>query len=264
MKRMTAIATAVFVTVLGALTMNVTAQDLNPQEKTFLTFSGPVEIPGTTLPAGTYTFKLADTPGRNVVQVMSQDEKTVHGQFLFVPATRRDATGEPVVTFKETAEGATPAVHYWYYPGETIGKEFVYPKDQAMKIAARTNSTVLSTEGEITPQSQVSSVDQAGRVTAWEREQAAAAAATPQAETVAAQPQAQPTAGAGSLAGNRGVQVETRTDVAVETPVGTRGVQAEGQIAAAELPRTASPLALSGLIGLLSLAGGLGLRAYRK
>ena len=34
-------------------------------------------------------------------------------------------------------------MHYWYYPGETIGKEFVYPKDQAVKIAARTHETVL-------------------------------------------------------------------------------------------------------------------------
>src|SRR4051794_27254277 len=29
-------------------------------KKTFLTFSGPVQVPGTTLPAGTYMFKLAD------------------------------------------------------------------------------------------------------------------------------------------------------------------------------------------------------------
>ena len=44
-------------------------------KKTILTFSGPVQIPGATLPAGAYVFKLADIPGnRHVVQVFSKDD----------------------------------------------------------------------------------------------------------------------------------------------------------------------------------------------
>ena len=66
MKRGTAIAAVLVAAVLMAFTMSARAQDLNPQEKTFLTFSGPVELPGMTLPAGTYTFKLAESPMRNV------------------------------------------------------------------------------------------------------------------------------------------------------------------------------------------------------
>lgn len=290
MKRVTAIAAVLVAAVLVAFSMNVRAQDLNPQEKTYLTFSGPVELPGMTLPAGTYTFKLADTPGRNVVQVLSQDEQTLHGQFLFVQANRTEPTGETVVTFRETAEGATPAVQYWYYPGEAIGKEFVYPKDQAMRIAARTNSTVLSVDGEIGPEASVSSVDAQGNVTPWEREQqrgAQAAAGQGNAEVQTPSPDAaapaQPSAAAGSLAGNRGAQTEQTADVTAETrndqtnvtrseqtAVGTSGAdtsanaQAEGQFAGNELPRTASPLALTGLIGLLSLVGGVGVRALRR
>jgi hypothetical protein len=46
--------------------------------------------------------------------------------------------------------------------------------------------------------------------------------------------------------------------------VGTSG-QAESQVARADtLPQTASPLALTGLLGLLSLAGAAGVRALRK
>jgi hypothetical protein len=61
---------------------------------------------------------------------------------------------------------------------------------------------------------------------------------------------------------------EPRESVA-ERPVGTSGVQAESTTAAqnaapAELPRTASPLALSGLLGLLSLAGAAGVRKLRR
>jgi hypothetical protein len=106
---------------------------------------------------------------------------------------------------------------------------------------------------------------------------------------------AQPTASAGSLAGNRGVEADAQpaqaqapapapvdvdinagaadnrvaasADVNADRSVGTSG-SAQAQIArddsANELPRTASPLALSGLLGLLSLAGAAGLRAMRK
>ena len=69
------------------------------------------------MPAGTYTFKLADTQSRNVVQVLSQDEKQIHGQFLFIPAERMNVTGETVITFRETREGATPAVQDLVLPG---------------------------------------------------------------------------------------------------------------------------------------------------
>jgi hypothetical protein len=279
MKRVTAIAAAVFVAALVALSISVKAQDFNPLEKTYLTFSGPVELPGMTLPAGTYTFKLADTPSRNVVQVLSQDEKKIHGQFLFVQTQRRDPSGDTVVTFRETAEGTTPAVHYWFYPGETIGKEFVYPKDQAVKIAARTHSTVLSSEGD-----RVASIDETGKVTPFEgqsRESSTAAAATPSSPSAPAQP----SAAAGSLAGNRGPTQDTTTardtaSSAEQTPAPSpapaparstastsqpsTAVGTSGQVAANELPRTASPLPITGLLGLFSLGGGLGLRAFRR
>lgn len=286
MKRVTAIAAAVFIAALVALTIKVNAQDFNPLEKTYLTFSAPVELPGMTLPAGTYTFKLADTPSRNVVQVLSQDEKKIHGQFLFVQAQRRDPSADTVVTFRETAEGTTPAVHYWYYPGETIGKEFVYPKDQAVKIAARTHEAVLSTDGDVTAGSQVSSIDENGKVTPWERQSRdnnTASAAPAQSPSV----QAQPSSPAGSLAGNQGPAQQpqdrtTASDTAVTpapaqaaTPAPARSASAaqtrsnnpvgtSGQVASNELPHTASPLPIAGLLGLMSLGGGLGLRAFRR
>ena len=112
MKRVTSMATACVAAVILMLGISVGAQDFNIHEKTFLTFSNSVELPGMTLPAGTYTFRLADTPSRNVVQVLSQDEKQIHGQFLFIQAERPDVTGETVITFRETREGTTPAIQY--------------------------------------------------------------------------------------------------------------------------------------------------------
>jgi len=224
-------------------------------------------------------FKLADTPTRNVVQVWDRDEKNMVGHWLFVQAERPQVSGETVVMFKETREGTTPAVQYWYFPGERIGKEFIYPKEQAQRIAARTGLDVRSEDGVIEGDG-IAGVQSETAVTADSTLQNAPASA-------------QPTASAGSLAGNRGLETEkaeapapaplpvevdanagvadnrvaASADVNANRPVGTSGA-AEGQVArddrAAELPRTASPLALSGLLGLLSLAGAAGLRATRK
>ena len=66
-------------------------------------------------------------------------------------------------------------------------------------------------------------------------------------------------------------QAETRSpeppaaSIDNDRPVGTSGAQAsEPATGRTELPRTASPLELSGLLGLLSLLSGLGLRVARQ
>ena len=65
------------------------ADDWN--KKTILTFSGAVQVPGATLPAGSYVFKLADIPGnRHVVQVFDKDEKKIYTTILAIPNDRLD------------------------------------------------------------------------------------------------------------------------------------------------------------------------------
>lgn len=235
MRRVKMILAAAVLTVLTALSTNAVAQETNVSERTFLTFSSAFELPGLTLQPGTYVFKLADTGSRNVVQVFSRDEKEILGQWLFVQAERPRVTEDNVVMFKETAAGTLPAVQYWYFPGEKIGKEFIYPKDQAARLAKVTGVPILTAE---TDNTRVSSIDSEGRVTEWK----------PEATVVA---QAEAPAPAPSV-------------IAEPAPIGTTGV-AEAQVARADtLPQTASPLALGGLLGLLSLAGAAGVRLYRK
>jgi hypothetical protein len=180
-----------------------------------------------------------------------------------VQAERPEVSNDTVVMFKETAAGQTPAVHFWYYPGERIGKEFVYPKDQATRIAARTHTPVLSSEGEITPNSRVSSIDDTGRSTPFEQRQTAAAAATPQSQSA---PQPAPAPAPQTAPPAPAAQAVTPAPAAPVTPSPATGVNdsQNDRAAVAELPRTASPLPISALIGLLSLAGGLGLRAIRR
>jgi hypothetical protein len=263
MKRVTLIATAIVLAVLVGMSVRVAAQNTVPSERTIMTFSNTVEMPGVTLPAGTYVFRLADTPTRNVVQVLSGDEKDILGQWTFVQAERARVSEDTVVMFREAPEGTMPAVQYWYYPGERIGKEFIYPKDQAQKIANRIGGEVLSDDGRIA--ATASSTDSQGQRTEWQREtnvDTQANAADADSTLRDAPAPAQPTAAAGSLAGNRGPTQPVERD---DRPVGTSGVvqaQPESTEARAELPRTASPAPLAGFIGLFALAGAIGARRF--
>jgi len=296
MKRAMTLATAGAAALLLTLTMGVSAQQIDTHDRTIMTFSAPVELPGVTLQPGTYVFKLADTASRNVIQVLSKDEMDVIGHWLFVPAERRDVTGETVVTFRETKEGTTPAVQYWYYPGESIGKEFIYPKDQAVKIAARTGATVKSDEGDVTPQSASATADSAATTSASSAANSDNAANTDHAatadntvngsglpadqpaESTSASAQADATAPAAapaaapapapaaasqpsrnsSTVGTSGSQSPSATDSSAQRPAST------STYSGSQLPRTASPLPLSGLLGLFSMAGAAGLRRFRR
>ena len=107
-----------------------------------MTFSGPVEIPGVhltgygVLPAGTYVFKLLDSQSdRHIVQIFSQDEKTVYATILAIPNYRLKATDKTVITFSERPAGEPEALRAWFYPGKNWGDEFVYPKARAMEMA---------------------------------------------------------------------------------------------------------------------------------
>jgi LPXTG-motif cell wall-anchored protein len=114
--------------------------------RTFFTFNQPVTLPGVTLPAGKYLFRNPDiTTSRRVVQVLSDDAKKSYAMLLTIPAQRTEAAAEPEIRFMETAEGTPPAIKAWWYPGNTIGWEFIYPKEQALKLAKAASSSVLTT-----------------------------------------------------------------------------------------------------------------------
>ena len=119
-------------------------------KQTFLTFSGPVQVPGMTLPAGTYMFKLADPDsGRRAIQIWDEKGTKLFTMLLTIPDEQPEPKDDPVVMFSERPSGAAPAVKSWFYPAERTGYEFIYPKDQAMKIAAATNAPVLSYDTDV-------------------------------------------------------------------------------------------------------------------
>jgi hypothetical protein len=221
----------------AALTATARANEYN--EKTVVTFSSPVEIPAVhlkgwgVLPAGTYVFKLVDSQSdRNIVQIFSEDEKTVYATILAIPNYRLKATGKTVITFRERPEGQPEALRAWFYPGRNWGQEFVYPKSVAIEIAQSTKTTVLSTPAEIPVEvtEPIRTVDEP--IIAQLR----------QAPIIAFQP--------------TGEEVELAQVVTPPPP--------EELVAAATLPATASSLPSIALLGFVALGAAFALRAIEK
>ena len=132
--------------VFAVLAMSTVANAQTADRRTFFTFSQPFTLPGVTLPAGKYLFRIVDeTSGRRVVQVLNAEGTQSYAMLTSIPAQRLDAPPNPEIRFMETATGTPAAVKTWWYPGNTSGYEFIYPKDQALKLAKAAESLVLTT-----------------------------------------------------------------------------------------------------------------------
>ena len=102
-------------------------------KRTLFTFNQPVALPGVTLPAGQYLFRFVDD-GHKVLQVLSADGKQVYGMFRTLSTERFEPASKPEVRFMETAHGMPAALNAWWYPGERIGPEFMFPAEQAYRL----------------------------------------------------------------------------------------------------------------------------------
>ena len=244
-------------------------------QDTFFTFSQDVELPNKTLPAGKYLFQLADSPSnRHIVKVMSADRKEIYATLLAIPFYSNDRpSDDPQVRFMETpasgtngntATAGTNAIKIWFYPGNSVGHEFIYPRSQAMRIASRTGSSVLTTKSDGAVEATVADadltrVDRAGTDAAVsiEARTETAPAVTPAAETgaTAQTPPSQP-------------QV-TETPRAVDTAAQSTPDRApmrdrSTDTARTDLPNTAGLLPLVAVIGIASLVGSRWLRRSRR
>jgi hypothetical protein len=231
-----AIPTTVFCAALIGATFAPSARADDWNRKTVITFSSPVEIPGVhlagwgVLPAGTYVFKILDSQSdRHIVQIFSQDELTVYATILAIPNYRLKATDKTVITFRERPAGQPEALRAWFYPGRNWGEEFVYPKAKAIELAQASNTPVLFTPAEI-PVEVAEPMKTVEEPVVVQLKQAPIRAVKPTGDEI---------------------QV---AEVVTPPPV-------EAEVAEQTLPKTASPLPLIGLFGLLALGGAFTLRA---
>jgi hypothetical protein len=140
---------AVTVAMLAAVhARSARAQDFVLDARTEFTFAFPVELPGVTLPAGSYVFRFIDAnTGRMIMEVTARDRShKVYGLFVTHSVQRPRPSDHGEVRLMETPTGVVHAIRSWWYPGNSIGREFVYPKSQAHRLAMVTHSAVLSTK----------------------------------------------------------------------------------------------------------------------
>jgi hypothetical protein len=238
---------------LAALTAaGARGDDFN--KKTLLTFSAPVQIPGTTLPAGTYVFQLADLESnRHVVQIFGKEDGKLIATLLTIPMTKLDPPSDPVVLFEERPRGMTQAIKAWWYPGHTTGDEFVYPKHQALEIAKATHQPVLAMN------------DDTSRTTAESMKGANVARVNENGEVAGTNASnAKPSAPAAPATADQSRTPAAPTSTTAAT--GTTGQTSAGPAKKSRkrLPQTASNLGLFELLSAASLAGFLGVRQLRR
>ena len=100
---------------LALLTLGIgsAAQAQPADNRTYFTFSSPVTLPGVTLPAGKYIFRIADeNSGRRVVAIQSGDGKKQLAMLLTIPNQAPKAPSDPEIRFMETSSNVPPPVNF--------------------------------------------------------------------------------------------------------------------------------------------------------
>jgi hypothetical protein len=220
-------AVVILITAITIAGMSAKADVWN--KKTVLTVREPIQVQETYLEPGTYVMKLHDSSSnRHIVHIFNGEENRVIDTIMAIPTYRARPADETQFTFHETPAGTVKAMRAWYYPGDTTGREFRYPKYlRQIAMAAPPRLVELPVEPEPPP------------VIAQPEEPAP----TPQAynqEPEREEPELM-------------ARAEPAPEPEAQAPVDTPEPAQEAQ--PAELPSTATWYPLAGLGGLLALAG---------
>jgi hypothetical protein len=131
-----------------ALIFELAAHADENNELTKLTFSQPVQVPGRTLPAGSYEFVLANTQsGRDVVRIFNANGTNLLATIQTVPTERARETDGTSVTLAQRPDGQPAALVTWFYPGMDTGHEFIYSKQVERELAQDAEQTLVEEHG---------------------------------------------------------------------------------------------------------------------
>ena len=103
-------------------------------KRTSFTFNQPITLPGVTLPAGTYTFRLADPDTGSAIEITNERGTESYAIVLAKPIARpsEEENKKATVQFLNTPSGMTSAVEAWWSEGDKMGYQLVYPERQHM------------------------------------------------------------------------------------------------------------------------------------
>jgi LPXTG-motif cell wall-anchored protein len=214
-------------------------------KKTYISFSQPVRVPGKTLDAGSYVFKLADNQAnRHIVQIMNSRENKVYATVLAIPDYRARPGSKTIITFGESASGNPTPIKAWFYPGDNTGSRFVYSKQEAMELAKSYKQPVPQVPDEV--------VSQAANVAPIKKTPSKDPAVVAMAEA--------PVKAATDAGAEANYSPTTINDANDQSGFDATQAPAPSQ----SLPKTASPMPLIAMLGLLCLTASGLLRVARK
>jgi hypothetical protein len=153
---------------------------------------------------------------------------------MTIPDYRLKTTTETVVKFNEAPRGTPQAIRAWFYPGNSLGQEFVYPKARAVQLARAAKTAVPAI-----------AVTDIGDVNVLKTAPIVAITPEEQEVPVTAAIQTGPVPIVGVTSSSQGSQGERAP-----------AVEATGQSARNTLPRTASTLPLIVSIAAMTLTLG--------
>jgi hypothetical protein len=146
MKRITAVKSFASILLVLAFLALLPAAHADPvNQETKVTFSQPVQIPGRVLPAGTYVFVLPDEIYDHFeVRIFNADRSMLIATLFTVNAERAVPAENTVFGFAQRGSAQPEAIVTWFYPGETTGHEFLYPKQVEKELASAKQVTIFA------------------------------------------------------------------------------------------------------------------------
>jgi pyruvate/2-oxoglutarate dehydrogenase complex dihydrolipoamide acyltransferase (E2) component len=263
----------------GFLATSAKADDWD--KKTVLTVNKPIQITDAYLQPGTYVLMLDrdSESNRHIVRVYNADQNHLITTIMAMPAYRVRVSGNTQFTFWETPAGSASALRDWFWPGDNFGQEFAYPAHlkqvaQVTKSPAAAPVAQAQAQEQPAPQSQAEVQQQPAT-----QPQAAAQtqpAAQPQPEVreqeeviiALAEPAPQSQSGQSQAGQNQSDQNQNQSDQgqSFNQNQSEQSQAPENQQAANQgyqpgtshnqpdqLPKTATPYPLVGLVGMFSL-----------
>ena len=130
---------------------SLAAQPEAPNPKNAFKFDRAIELPGITLPAGSYVIRLKGPAldkapaGSNLIEILSPDTSRIYATIRSIREFRAPVAGEPLFTFYEAPGGRRLALKAWWPPPNPYPyqEQFIYPTDQALELMRATKDEVL-------------------------------------------------------------------------------------------------------------------------
>ena len=235
--------------------------DMPASRDVYFTFSQPVQVPNQTLPAGKYLFRVSGS-GRNIVEIYSGDKSRMIRRVMAVHSARSDSPERAEIRLIESSAESPVAIGTWWYPQQRQGWEFVYPREQALKLAKTARQPILTTAEDV-PAEKIDQSADLVRVEPSGSQSDFAESAPPQPAQVRGTAQVGELADADAKANQVAAAMSNQSQPAA-TSTTARAQNEQAGTARTTLPRTASEMPTILLISVLPCAAALALGFRRR